>query len=61
MGFLGNSQLKQFSCGDAIPGSSGMLALAFGPASGALSGDILGFRLKFYLLHCFLVFFFNVL
>jgi len=37
MGFLSNSQLKQFSCGDVIPGSSGMLTLAFGPASDALS------------------------
>ena len=27
MGFLSNSDLKQFSCGDVIPGSSGMLTL----------------------------------
>ncbi len=38
MGFLSNSQLKQFSCGDLIPGSTGMLALAFGPGSDELSG-----------------------
>ncbi len=38
MGFLNNSDLKQFSCGDVIPGSSGMLTLAFGPACDQLSG-----------------------
>lgn len=38
MGFFSNSQLKQFSCGDVILGSSGMLTLAFGPACDALSG-----------------------
>ena len=38
MGFLSNSQLKQFSYGEVIPGSSGMLTLAFGPACDALSG-----------------------
>ncbi len=38
MGFLGNSELKQFSCGVLIPGSTGMLTLAFGPGSDELSG-----------------------
>jgi len=38
MGFLNNSDLKQFSCGDVVPGSTGMLTLAFGPAANALSG-----------------------
>ncbi len=38
MGFLNNSDLKQFSCGDVVPGSTGMLTLAFGPAADALSG-----------------------
>ncbi len=38
MAFIDNKGLKQFSCGDVIPGSSGMLTLAFGPASDALSG-----------------------
>jgi len=37
MGFINNSQLKQFSCGDVVPGSSGMLTLAFGPAADQLS------------------------
>jgi len=39
MAFIDNKNLKQFSCGDVIPGSSGMLTLAFGPASDALSGS----------------------
>ena len=38
MGFLKNSELKQFSCGDVVPGSTGMLTLAFGPAADQLSG-----------------------
>ncbi len=38
MGFTENSALKQFSCGDVIPGSTGMLTLAFGPAADQLSG-----------------------
>lgn len=37
MGFLSNSYPKQFSCGDVVPGSTGMLTLAFGPASDTLS------------------------
>ena len=32
-----NSDLTQFSCGDVIPGSTGMLTLAFGPAADQFS------------------------
>lgn len=38
MGFLSNSDLKQFSCGDVVPGSTGMLTLAFGPGANDFSG-----------------------
>jgi len=38
MGFLNNSDLKQFNCGDVVPGSSGMERLAFGPIADYLSG-----------------------
>ena len=38
MGFLKNSDLKQFSCGGVVPGSTGMLTLAFGPAADQFSG-----------------------
>ncbi len=33
MGFVNNSDLKQFSCGDVVPGGSGMETLGFGPAA----------------------------
>jgi len=38
MGFVNNSDLKQFSCGDVVPGGNGMETLAFGPAADQFSG-----------------------
>lgn len=38
MGFLNNSDLKQFSFGDVVPGSTGMLTLAFGPVCNDFGG-----------------------